>query len=124
MGLSVREQFQFGPSKFFAVDTLLQMKKMEKLYGKGPLQSKEIWVSKTTVLRQAVHGSGFVEKKETESKCAFIDSTRKAHMMDEQLQVVPNAELFGVEAEYDSDEDSDYSDRDAASDSVSDDGRQ
>ena len=63
LGLSVREQFQFGPSKFSPLQTLLQMKKMEKLYGKGPLQSKKIWVPKTTVLRQAVHGSGFVEKK-------------------------------------------------------------
>ena len=61
LGLSVREQFQFGPSKFFALDTLLQMKKMEKLYGKGPLHTKKIWVPKTTVLTQAVHGSGYVE---------------------------------------------------------------
>ena len=29
MGLTVREQFQFGPSKFFPLESLLQMKKME-----------------------------------------------------------------------------------------------
>ena len=68
------------------------MKKMENLYGKGPLQSKKIWVPKTTVLRQAGHGSGFVEQKDTESKCGFTDrSKRKAHMMGEELQVVPDA---------------------------------
>ena len=56
-----------------------------------------------------MHGSGFVEQKETESKCGFTDrSNRKAHLMDEQLQVVPDAELFGVESEYNSDEDSDW----------------
>ena len=49
------------------------MKKMEKLYGKGPLHEKKIWVPKTTVLTQAVHGSGHVEKKDTESECAFMD---------------------------------------------------
>ena len=32
MGLTVREQFQFGPSKFFPLESLLQMKKMEQLY--------------------------------------------------------------------------------------------
>ena len=42
-------------------------------------------------------------------------------MMDEQLQVVPDAELFGVEGGYNSDEDSDYLDRPAVSDSCTDD---
>ena len=42
LGISVREQFQFGPSKFSPLETLLHMKKMEKLYGKGPLQSKKV----------------------------------------------------------------------------------
>ena len=69
-----------------------------------------------------MHGSGFVEQKETESKCGFTDrSKRKSQMMDEQLQAVPDDELFGVEADYKSDEDSDYSDRDASSQSNSDD---
>ena len=41
LGLSVREQFQFGPSKFFPFDTLLKMKKMEQKFGKGPLNKKK-----------------------------------------------------------------------------------
>ena len=46
LGLSVRKQFQFGPNNFSPLDTLLQMKKMEGLYGKGPLHKTKIWVPK------------------------------------------------------------------------------
>ena len=92
------------------------MKKMEKLYGKGPLHTKKIWVPKTTVFRQAVHGSGYVEKKDTESECAFMDrGKRKAHMMSDQMQSVPASELFGVETEYNSGDDSDYTGSDVCS---------
>ena len=41
MGLTVREQFQFGPCKFFPLESLLQMKKMEQLYGKAALHEKK-----------------------------------------------------------------------------------
>ena len=110
--------FQFGPSKFFPLENLFQMKKMEKLYGKGPLHAKKIWVPKTTVFRQAVHGSGYVEKKGTESECAFRDRSKtKAHMRGDQLQSVPDSELFGVETEYKSGEDSDCTDIDVPSQS-------
>ena len=40
LGLNVREQFQFGPSKWFPVETLIQMKKIEKVHGAGALKKK------------------------------------------------------------------------------------
>jgi len=57
LGLCVREQFQFGPTKFFPLQTLLEMKKMVR----GPCGQRRIGFQKQQVLRQAVHGSGFVE---------------------------------------------------------------
>ena len=68
------------------------------------------------MLTQAVHGSGCVEKKDSESECPFMDrGKRKAHMMTDQMQSVPDSELFGVESEYNSGEDSDYTGSDVFS---------
>ena len=51
----------------------------------------------------------YVEKKDPESECAFMDrGKRKAHMMSANMQSVPDSELFGVQSEYNSGDDSDY----------------
>jgi len=115
MGLTVREQFQFGPSKFFPLESLLQMKKMEQLYGKGALHEKKIWVPPVTVFREAVRGSGNVEIKDRKSELGFYaQNQKKAHILRDEVVSDPDCDYFGENkdtaesTEYVSDDDSDY----------------
>ena len=122
MGLTVREQFQFGPSKFFPLESLLQMKKMEQLYGKGALHEKKIWVPPVTVFREAVHGSGNVEIKDRKSELGFYaQNQKKAHILRDEVESDPDCDYFGENkdtaesTEYVSDDDSDYNASDLCS---------
>ena len=64
LGLNVREQFQFGPSKWFPVETLIQMKKIPKV---------QSWVPPVNVIRESAHGAGVLaEKKKKNQQRSWI----------------------------------------------------
>ena len=66
------------------------------------------------MFRQAVHGSGCVEKNDVESERDFKDRSNTAYLMSNQCLGLPDSELFGLDIENKSD-DSNYTHRDAAS---------
>jgi len=85
LGLNVREQFQFGPSKWFPVETLIQMKKIAKV---------QSWVPPVNVIRESAHGVGALAEKKNPKKGLgfFARSQTKAHILRDQLAPVVEQE--------------------------------
>ena len=110
LGLNVREQFQFGPSQWFPVETLIQMKKIAKV---------QSWVPPVNVIRESVHGAGVLKQADPKKALGFFaKSQTKAHMLRDQLAPVLEDEddkdfMEQKGEELEGDNDSDYgSDRD------------